>query len=111
MKIVKKDNFDRDTKCEELIGENINEWWGKRVVDLGFSFCESIHADSNTKWHIRQLSDKGKKFGGGIDTSSLCGCVTPSVGGWDLEASLSAHHISNNTCDRCAEKYKNFICG
>lgn len=34
MKIVKKDNFDRETKCEELIAQNVNEWWGKHIVNL-----------------------------------------------------------------------------
>lgn len=82
--------------------------WCKSTPDPGFSFCESIHACSNAKWHIRQLSDKGTKLGGGIDTNSLCGNVDHTVGGWDLEVCLSEHHLQNNTCRVCAEKYKHF---
>ena len=88
---------------------------GEKVVKLvpesEFSFCESTHAGSNTKWHIRKLTHKGRKLGGGIDTKSLCGFVTPERGGWDSCVFLSAHHIKHNTCSACAEKYKKYVCG
>lgn len=48
-----------------------------------FSYCESIHASGSSPWHIRRLTDVGRRLSGGIDTPSLCGHVRPPKG-WDL---------------------------
>ena len=66
-----------------------------------FSFCETVTAGSKSKWHIRQLTKVGQKFGGGVDTPSLCGRIVA----WDLEVGLTSHHLQNNTCLQCAKKY------
>ena len=68
-----------------------------------FSFCESVLAGSKSKWHIRKLTESGKKFGGGIDTPSLCGSVTK---GWDLEISITEFNLKTNTCSECLKKYR-----
>jgi len=53
-----------------------------------YSFCESVHASSRSPWHIRRLTNVGKRCGGGIDTPSLCGRVKPppDSNGWDIGA-------------------------
>lgn len=33
MKIVKVDNFGRESVADQLIAENVKEYWGKRIVD------------------------------------------------------------------------------
>jgi hypothetical protein len=33
MKIIRKDNFNRDTESDKLVCENINNSYGKRLVD------------------------------------------------------------------------------
>ncbi len=35
-----------------------------------YAFCESVTGIG--RWHIRRLSEKGLKLGGGIDTPTLC---------------------------------------
>ncbi|MBG9689402.1 hypothetical protein ABD91_00475 [Lysinibacillus sphaericus] len=34
MKIITKDNFDRDIFEEVIVAENVNEWYGKEFVKL-----------------------------------------------------------------------------
>ena len=46
-----------------------------------YSYIEFVHATSTSPWHIRVLTDVGKKLGGGIDTPSLCGT---KYNGWDM---------------------------
>jgi hypothetical protein len=77
-----------------------------------YSFCESVIGIG--PWHIRTLSDAGRKLSGGIDTPSLCGRVAPTgkhtstgqagLGGWDLSVPLTQHHLGH-CCPRCAELY------
>jgi hypothetical protein len=70
-----------------------------------FSFCESVAAGPRSLWHIRRLTEKGYKYGGGIDTGSLCGHVKEK-GGWDLhEVDIDVHHLEKNTCGECRRKY------
>ena len=66
-----------------------------------YSFCESIHATSTSPWHIRRLTDAGRKPGGGIDTKSLCGHVER---GWDLNVKITSHHLEH-ACPRCMMHY------
>lgn len=67
------------------------------------SFCESIHASSLSSWHIR-TRDEGMplKFGGGIQTVSLCGRVKT---GWDLEVPVTEHHY-DHVCKDCIAALK-----
>lgn len=46
-----------------------------------YSYMEFTFAASTSPWHIRKLTKVGKKFGGGIDTPSLCG---RKYNGWDM---------------------------
>jgi len=66
-----------------------------------YSFCENVHADPLSRWHIRKLSDKGRKFGGGADTLSLCEKQVD----WDLSVKLTKFHLANNACLRCLVKF------
>lgn len=69
-----------------------------------YAFCESRHASGASKWHIRPLSDKGLMLGGGVDTDSLCGHVTPKKGGWDLGCEIQAHTLGI-ACPKCSATY------
>jgi hypothetical protein len=75
---------------------------------IKYSFCESIHAYSRTKWCIRPLSEKGRKLCGGIDSSSLCGHVTPQKNGWDLTTPINPVALSQ-ACPKCVELYKQIM--
>ena len=65
---------------------------------ITYSFCESITATAISSWHIRKLSDKGQKLGGGADTLSLCGRNVC----WDLNVEITEHHLTH--CCRECEK-------
>lgn len=67
-----------------------------------FSFCETISATGTSPWHIRQLTDKGLKLGGGADSKSLCGREVA----WDLEVEITRHHLIYNSCRRCFQRYQ-----
>lgn len=85
---------------------------------MGYSFCESVTGIG--PWHIRPLSEKGRKCGGGIDTATLCGRVSPSgekrpdgkpgFGGWDLEVEITEHHLGH-ACPQCVEEYRKQAAG
>jgi hypothetical protein len=45
-----------------------------------YSYCETATAAATTPWHIRELTEAGKKLGGGADTPALCGRKVS----WDL---------------------------
>jgi len=65
-----------------------------------YSFCENVHARPLDRWHIRKLTDKGRKFGGGADTLSLCEKKVH----WDLKVELTKYHLARNTCLKCLKK-------
>jgi hypothetical protein len=68
-----------------------------------YSFCESVHASGRSPWHIRALTTKGKRLGGGVDTTSLCGLVKPPAG-WDLETDFTESWTG--VCKNCVAAYK-----
>lgn len=79
---------------------------------IRYSLCEPSQAAAMAKWHVRKLSDAGPKYGGGIDTPSLCKKVQPwgepvpgkkykGYGGWDLEVRITQHHLEHNVCGEC----------
>ncbi len=49
---------------------------------------------------MRVLTDKGPKFGGGVDTPSLCGRVGVGLG-WDLNVKFDPD--SSSICSKCKE--------
>ena len=56
-------------------------------------------ATSNSPWHIRQLTEAGKKMGGGIDTPSLCG---RKQNGWDVNHRAPEQGIKPDfVCESC----------
>jgi len=65
-----------------------------------FSFCENVMAGPMTPWHIRKLSKKGIKLGGGADTIALCGQVVS----WDLQVEITEHHLTH-CCQRCRKEF------
>lgn len=67
--------------------------------DPRYAFCETIHASSYTPWHIRQLTDAGRKFGGGADTPALCGLRVS----WDIPTPVNP--ILEHACNKCVEAY------
>ena len=67
-----------------------------------FSFCEPVTATSHSKWHLRKLTDKGKKLGGGADTPSLCGRKM----GWDLDAPISKFILEDHICSECRKVFQ-----
>lgn len=85
----------RCIKCEEVVDAKI----------VGYSFCESINAASGGLWHIRPLTEVGKKLGGGVDTESLCGHVKKRLG-WDIKPEISERLLQRFTCKECREKYQ-----
>lgn len=78
------------------------------VAPESFSFCERDTSSGLGSWCIRQMSDAGRKAGGGIDTASLCGRVK-AHGGWDLEVELTDHHLSLNACAECVRRYRELV--
>ena len=74
------------------------------VTPVTYSFCESVHASGSSRWHIRPLTDAGRKLGGGIDTPSLCGHVRAGWG-WDLNVEITEHHLGY-ACPTCVERYQ-----
>ncbi len=72
------------------------------MCHVSYSFCESQWASSESKWHIRKLTEKGKMCGGGADTKALCGLTVA----WDLEkVTLTEFHLRESACPRCVEAY------
>lgn len=69
-----------------------------------FTFCESVAAGSRSRWHIRRTTAVGPKFGGGIDTPSLCGAVKPPMG-WDMEVRLQEKYF-DHCCRECVRLYR-----
>lgn len=65
-----------------------------------YSFCETATAGPMAPWHIRELTDKGRKLGGGADTPALCGRAVA----WDLQVDMTLHHLKH-CCVQCKKQY------
>ncbi len=75
---------------------------------MSYSFMEFVYASSISRWHIRKLTDKGQKFGGGIDTAPLCGHKHNDGGlinGWDLKVDINDRRHDDHTCLECLDEY------
>ena len=68
-----------------------------------YAFCESVTASAISPWCIRKLTSNGLKFGGGVDTSSLCGRVREGSG-WDIDVPVKLPH--SKACHPCSEILK-----
>lgn len=51
MKIVAKDNFDRDYIPDQLVAENVNEFMGNRIVNL---LNSTVQDDSPTYYFLEE---------------------------------------------------------
>ncbi len=67
-----------------------------------YSLCESVTATAISPWCIRPLTKKGRKPGGGVDMSSLCGRVRINAG-WDVGGRTGLNDILGvkAVCKRC----------
>lgn len=43
MKIIKVDNFGRESIADSLIADNVNEYWGKKII---LFLLDELHDDS-----------------------------------------------------------------
>jgi len=75
-----------------------------------FTLCEPVWASGLGLWHIRKTTEAGPKFGGGVDTPSLCERV-PVGQGWDLEVRINEHQLTKNTCKACLDLYRQIQAG
>jgi hypothetical protein len=66
-----------------------------------YSYCETWTAGSNTPWHIRKLTDAGKKLGGGADTPSLCNRTVD----WDVNCPFDTKNRIIPVCKKCKDVY------
>ncbi len=64
-----------------------------------YSFCETIAA---YVWHIRPLTDAGKKLGGGADTLTLCGLKAA----WDINTPVNVSIPLDGICFKCRQVYR-----
>lgn len=67
---------------------------------MTYSFCEAVTAEALSKWHIRLLTDTGRKLGGGADTPALCGRVVS----WDIRTEVAPNTLEF-ACPTCKEIY------
>jgi hypothetical protein len=71
---------------------------------MKYAFCETVTAGGRTPWHIRKLTDKGHRYGGGADTLALCGRKVS----WDVDVEITEHHLTHS-CKGCVEQYRKEI--
>lgn len=81
-----------------------------------YAFCEPTIAAPNAPWCIRPVSGAGRKYGGGIDTASLCGRVKPyehgGQGGWDVRDEVTEDVLEDRSharpivCPRCVARLR-----
>jgi hypothetical protein len=66
-------------------------------------FCEPVVAGPRSPWCLRFVGEKGEMYGGGIDTPSLCGLVTPEMNGWDIDVPVTPGLLENTAlvCQHC----------
>jgi len=69
-----------------------------------YSFCETVTATATSPWHIRKLTEKGKKLGGGADSLALCGIMVS----WDLKTDIDEIHLKH-ACKKCVERLNSYL--
>lgn len=58
MKIVQSDNYDRDDVSEQLIAENVPEYWASKIVEL----LNDRYSGSETAFYCSVKPDDHKLF-------------------------------------------------
>lgn len=93
----------RDVTCSRLAGPPRTV-----VVSVAYSYCETVAAVG--LWHIRRLSEKGRKPSGGADTKTLCGLQAA----WDVPSSPVPFEFrphdpladrNGDTCKLCSKAF------
>ena len=69
------------------------------MTDDKYSFCETIAA---YVWHIRPLTDVGRKLSGGADTAALCGAKAL----WDINFPVNVEIPLDGICFKCRQIYR-----
>lgn len=64
---------------------------------MAWSFCEPDTVAGAAPWCLRPLTEAGQKFGGGVDTGSLCGRVRARHG-WDIDVPVTKDRLENPEC-------------
>jgi hypothetical protein len=69
---------------------------------MKYAFCEPETVGGAAPWCLRLLTDTGPKYGGGIDTDSLCGRVKAHHG-WDVDVPVTQDRLDHPrvTCAQC----------
>lgn len=61
MKIIAVDNFDRDEIPNVLVAENVNKYWGDKIV-TALNYMEGT--DLNAQYYFLLVDDDHKLWGG-----------------------------------------------
>lgn len=61
MKIIAVDNFDRDEIPNVLVAENVNKYWGDKIV-TSLNYMEGT--DLNAQYYFLLVDDDHKLWGG-----------------------------------------------
>ena len=69
------------------------------TLDSRHAFCEWAGASGGSRYHIRTLTTKGKKLGGGADTLALCGREVA----WDLAIDIAREE---HVCQKCSDLFR-----
>ncbi len=67
-----------------------------------FAFCETATAGDGSRWHIRELTSRGKMLGGGADTPALCGRRVT----WDIKTDINEPRLQSFACPACVRIYR-----
>lgn len=75
-------------------------------VNREYAFCEPVTASSWSAIHIRELTDAGRKPGGGADRAALCGREVA----WDLQGDITPETIEDErTCATCRYEFEKLV--
>jgi len=58
MKIICVDNFDRDYESDYLVCENVEEYYGKEIVE----FLNNKHSGNESPYYYRLVEDEYKLY-------------------------------------------------
>jgi hypothetical protein len=84
----------------------LKKWFKREVVAEKqtpieqYAYCETVTATAISKWHIRKLTEVGKKLSGGADTPALCGRKVC----WDRALDI-IDSDKDFVCEKCFKEY------
>lgn len=69
-----------------------------------YSFCEPVWAHPTSRIHVRNLEGGEPKYGGGINTPTLCGRLMDY--GWDIPGDVDETSLDYMlTCVECVDEW------